>query len=109
MTRFAAAILIASIGLASLAQAEDVDRTHPTTITPKPDTRNIVVPNRYAPSSKLPSAADEQKMLNYRAQLQAQQRELEQLQMQNRLGPAGRNTLMDTQMELNRLNSTLRP
>lgn len=79
-------------------------------VRPAPDIRDVVTPYRFSPPPAARLApADEQKALIYRDQLRNQARELEMLQSQGRLGALGRQTLTDTQSELNRINRVLHP
>jgi hypothetical protein len=81
----------------------------PFSTVPHPGIGNVVTPYRFSPPPRPLAPADEQKALNYRAQLQSQQRDLERLQSQGRLSPSERQQLLGTQIEINRMNGVLHP
>ncbi len=92
--------------------AEDARNLPPAALEarPAPDIRSIVVPYRFSPPPATRLApADEEKALIYRDQLRNQARELDMLQSQGRLDPLGRQTLIDTHSELNRVDRVLHP
>jgi len=78
-------------------------------VKPPPNIGNVITPYRFSPGPKNVSPADEQKALNYRAQLQGQERDLEQLHSDRSHNPFQRQMLKDTQSELNRINGVLHP
>ena len=92
--------------------AEDARDLPPDILAPRPApvVRDVVTPYRFSPPPATRLApADEEKALIYRDQLRNQARELEMLQSQGKLGTLGRQTLTDTQSELNRINRVLHP
>lgn len=112
MARGIAGLALALSLLALPSLAEDARDLPPGALEtrPVPDIRNVVTPYRFSPlPTTRPAPADEQKAIIYRNQLRNQERELEMLQSQGRLGPLGRQTLTDTHSEINRINRVLHP
>ena len=104
--------VVAMLSTIPRAYAEDVNVGAPTglpQVQPPPNIGNVITPYRFTPAPKTMSPADEQKALNYRAQLQGQERDLEQLHSDRSRNPFQRQMLNDTQNELNRVNGVLHP
>lgn len=105
--------LVLALSLPALPSfAEDARDLPPDLLAPPPAPviRDVVTPYRFSPPPATRLApADEEKALIYRDQLRNQARELEMLKSQGRLGTLDRQTLTDTQRELNRINRVLRP
>jgi len=74
-----------------------------------PEVGNVITPYRFNPAPKQLSPSDQQEALEYKGQLQNQERNLEQQQVQRSPNPFKRQQLIDTQRELNRMNSILHP
>jgi hypothetical protein len=74
---------------------------------PVPNVPNVATPYRFAPAPSPLSPLDQQKALDYRAQLQDQQRTLDAQGSQGQLNPAQRELQLDTRSELNRVDRML--
>jgi hypothetical protein len=104
--------VLALLFAASRACAQDHNVMSPTgvpQVEQSPQAGNVITPYRFNPAPKHLSPSEEQEALGYKAQLQGQERGLEQLQSQHSSDPFQRQKLINTQRELNRMNSVLHP